>query len=281
MQIDGRIALDDLRLADGGRRRVDDPTARAPIGCTESWPPRSQSVRRTEGAVAKTAKRAKAAKAAAKDQQGDRPAPTKVAPRRRGRKTSATTEAAVIDGYAGGDGVGRVLVIVESPAKAKTIGKYLGRGYRVKATVGHVRDLPEKKLGIDIDERLRAGVRDDRRQGEDARRAQDRGARTRDEIFIATDPDREGEAIALARRRADQAQRGGAPIRRVLFHEITKDAVQRAIASAGRDRRARRSMRSRRAACSTGSWATRRARSSGRRSRRASPRVACRRSRSG
>jgi len=123
------------------------------------------------------------------------------------------------------------LVVVESPAKAKTIGKYLGRGYRVRATIGHVRDLPEKKIGIDIENgfepeyvtipgkektlaELKAAARDSR------------------EILLATDPDREGEAIAW--HVAGQIRRkNGAPIRRVLFHEITRDAVQAAIANAG------------------------------------------------
>ncbi len=123
------------------------------------------------------------------------------------------------------------LVIVESPAKAKTIGKYLGRGYRVKATIGHVRDLPEKKIGIDIENGFEPEyvtipgkektVADLKHAAKDAR-----------EIFLATDPDREGEAIAW--HVASQVRRkGGAPIRRVLFHEITKDAVQTAIARAG------------------------------------------------
>jgi len=123
------------------------------------------------------------------------------------------------------------LVIVESPAKAKTIGKYLGRSYRVRATIGHVRDLPEKKMGIDIENgfepdyvtipgkektvaELKAAARDSR------------------EIFLATDPDREGEAIAW--HVAQQIKsKNGAPVRRVLFHEITRDAVQSAIANAG------------------------------------------------
>src|ERR687889_2750700 len=123
------------------------------------------------------------------------------------------------------------LVIVESPAKAKTIGKYLGRAYRVKATVGHVRDLPEKKLGIDVERGFEpeyvtiAGkeqvLADLKKSARDAR-----------EVFIATDPDREGEAIGW--HVAGQIRRkGGAPIRRVLFHEITKDAVQKAVANAG------------------------------------------------
>jgi len=123
------------------------------------------------------------------------------------------------------------LVIVESPAKAKTIGKYLGRGYRVRATVGHVRDLPEKKLGIDVERGFEpeyvtiAGkeqvLAELKKSAKDAR-----------EVFIATDPDREGEAIGW--HVAGQIRRkGGAPIRRVLFHEITKDAVQHAISQAG------------------------------------------------
>jgi DNA topoisomerase-1 len=126
------------------------------------------------------------------------------------------------------------LVIVESPAKAKTIGKYLGRGYRVRATVGHIMDLPEKKLGIDVDKgftpelvpipgkektiaELKSAAKDSR------------------EVLIATDPDREGEAIASHVALQIRPKRGAAtiPIRRVLFHEITKDAVQRAIQNAG------------------------------------------------
>ena len=107
-------------------------------------------------------------------------------------------------------------------------------------------------------------------------------AKDASEVFIATDPDREGEAIALARRDADQAEAGAPqPIRRVLFHEITKDAVQRGDRERRRHRQQDRSRRSRRVACSIASSATRRVRSSGRRSRRDSPPVACRRSRCG
>jgi len=123
------------------------------------------------------------------------------------------------------------LVIVESPAKAKTIGKYLGRGYRVRATIGHVRDLPEKKIGIDIENGFEpeyVTIPGKEKTVADLRAA----ARTSREILIATDPDREGEAIAW--HVAGQVRRkNGAPIRRVLFNEITKDAVQAAIANAG------------------------------------------------
>src|SRR5262245_26757208 len=87
------------------------------------------------------------------------------------------------------------LVIVESPAKAKTIGKYLGRGFRVRATVGHIMDLPEKKLGIDVENGFTPDlvpipgkektIADIKSAAKDSR-----------EVFIATDPDREGEAIA-------------------------------------------------------------------------------------
>ena len=123
------------------------------------------------------------------------------------------------------------LVIVESPAKAKTIGKYLGRGYRVKATIGHLRDLPEKKLGIDIDKGFEPEYVTI--SGKEKTLAELKSAaHDSKEVFLATDPDREGEAIAW--HVAEQIKRrGGAPVRRVLFHEITKDAVQRALAAAG------------------------------------------------
>jgi len=121
------------------------------------------------------------------------------------------------------------LVIVESPAKAKTIGKYLGRGYKVRATVGHVRDLPEKKMGIDIEN----GFEPDyvTIPGKEKTVAELKSAaRDSRNIFLATDPDREGEAIAW--HVAQQIKtKNGARIRRVLFHEITKDAVLSAIAA--------------------------------------------------
>ena len=104
----------------------------------------------------------------------------------------------------------KALVIVESPAKAKTINKYLGRDFKVIASMGHVRDLPKSKLGVDVE----AGFEPDYvvlptaakviKELKDA-------AKTADEIFVATDPDREGEAIgwhlaeelgAAARRRS-------------------------------------------------------------------------------
>src|SRR5690348_6151760 len=127
------------------------------------------------------------------------------------------------------------LVIVESPAKAKTIGKYLGRGYRVRATVGHIMDLPEKKLGIDIEKGFEPElvpipgkektIADIKTAAKDSR-----------EVFIATDPDREGEAIAQHVASQIKPKRGDAqvPIKRVLFHEITKDAVRAAIENAGK-----------------------------------------------
>ncbi|MBA3644534.1 MAG: type I DNA topoisomerase [Gemmatimonadaceae bacterium] len=144
----------------------------------------------------------------------------------KGRKAKAPPE--IEEAYEPGS---TSLVIVESPAKAKTIGKYLGRGYRVKATIGHVRDLPEKKMGIDIEN----GFEPDyvTIPGKEKTVAELKSAaKDSREIFLATDPDREGEAIAW--HVAESIKRkNGAPIRRVLFHEITKDAIQAAIANAG------------------------------------------------
>src|SRR5918992_4414861 len=123
------------------------------------------------------------------------------------------------------------LVIVESPAKAKTIGKYLGRAYRVRATIGHVRDLPEKKMGIDIENGFQpeyVTIPGKEKTVAELKSA----AREAKQVFLATDPDREGEAIAW--HVAQQIKsRNAAPVRRVLFHEITRDAVQQAIANAG------------------------------------------------
>ena len=165
-----------------------------------------------------------------------RKAPAAKTTRKRPAASTARGRAKAVAESDNGDGGGpptggRSLVIVESPAKAKTIGKYLGRGYQVKATVGHVRDLPEKKLGIDVENGFKpeyVTIAGKEKTLADLKAA----AKESREIFIATDPDREGEAIAW--HVAGQVRRrGGAPIRRVLFHEITKDAIQKAIASAG------------------------------------------------
>lgn len=122
---------------------------------------------------------------------------------------------------------GATLVIVESPTKAKTIGKYLGSGYDVKATVGHLRDLPTRELGVDVDDGFRpkyVTIKGKTKTLAEIKKAA-KGAR---EVFLATDPDREGEAIAW--HVADQIG-NGVPTRRVLFQEITKDAVQQAMAA--------------------------------------------------
>jgi DNA topoisomerase-1 len=116
------------------------------------------------------------------------------------------------------------LVIVESPAKAKTIGKYLGAAYTVKATVGHIRDLPERGLGVDVDDDFKptfATVKGKAKTITDLKKA----AKEATGVLIATDPDREGEAIAW--HVADQLKVKN--VRRVLFHEITKDAIKAAI----------------------------------------------------
>jgi DNA topoisomerase I len=129
---------------------------------------------------------------------------------------------------AGRGGAG-ALVVVESPTKAKTIGKYLGQGYTVKATVGHVRDLPQRELGVDVDKGFApkyVTIKGKAKTLSEIKKA----AKTSERVLIATDPDREGEAIAW--HLAEQLGNGG-KVHRVLFHEITREAVAEALASPG------------------------------------------------
>jgi DNA topoisomerase-1 len=126
-------------------------------------------------------------------------------------------------------GTGTALVIVESPTKAKTIGKYLGAGYDVKATIGHVRDLPTRELGVDVErgfEPKYVTIKGKTKTLADLKKA----AKTASTIYLATDPDREGEAIAW--HVADQLN-SKAPTHRVLFHEITRDAIHEAMEKPG------------------------------------------------
>jgi len=125
--------------------------------------------------------------------------------------------------------MGQKLVIVESPAKAKTIGKYLGKNYVVEASMGHVRDLPKSQLGVDIDNEYNPKYITIRGKGEilDKLRKQ---AKKSEKIYLATDPDREGEAISWHLShvlKLDENEKC-----RIEFHEITKNAVKNSIKSA-------------------------------------------------
>ena len=118
------------------------------------------------------------------------------------------------------------LVIVESPAKAKTISKYLGRGYSVKASLGHLRDLPKSQLGVDIDNSFAPKYITIRGKGALLKELKD-AAKKAKKVFLATDPDREGEAISW-----HLAQALDVDIHtpcRVTFNEITKTAIQKAF----------------------------------------------------
>ncbi len=119
------------------------------------------------------------------------------------------------------------LVIVESPAKAKTLEKYLGRDFQVKASVGHVVDLPKSKLGVDIKKGFAPDfhvIQAKKKVVEELRRA----AKGKEKIYLASDPDREGEAIAW--HIADQIGKDHKKFHRVLINEITRKAVEEAIA---------------------------------------------------
>lgn len=121
------------------------------------------------------------------------------------------------------------LVVVESPAKARTVGRFLGKGYEVCASVGHVRDLPANRLGVDVENDFapryvvpakKKGVVRELRQA----------AKKAAEIYLATDPDREGEAISWHLIAALGSAAEHKPVHRVEFHEITQEAVAQAFA---------------------------------------------------
>jgi DNA topoisomerase-1 len=119
------------------------------------------------------------------------------------------------------------LVIVESPAKARTLGKLLGNNYNLKASMGHVRDLPKSQLGVDIEggfapkyviPRVKTKIVNELKKA----------AKEASTVYLATDPDREGEAISWHLQQVTKTNRK--PYRRVVFHEITEEAIKRAFA---------------------------------------------------
>src|SRR6478735_3911662 len=122
------------------------------------------------------------------------------------------------------------LVIVESPAKAKTIGKYLGKNFVVKASLGHIKDLPKRDLAVDVDNDFTPRyevIEGKKKLISELKQA----AKSVDSIYLAADPDREGEAICwhLQEELEPKKKSDGPTIYRVMFNEITSNAVKKAF----------------------------------------------------
>src|SRR5579883_3021970 len=128
----------------------------------------------------------------------------------------------------------RSLVIVESPAKAKTINKYLGKQFVVKASIGHIKDLPKRDLAVDIEHGFEPHyevIEGKKKLIQELKQA----AKSADNVYLAADPDREGEAICshLQEVLQDGMKKDGPRIYRVMFNEITKKAIQKAMEKPG------------------------------------------------
>ncbi len=121
------------------------------------------------------------------------------------------------------------LLIVESPTKAKTIGKFLGREYKVVSSFGHIRDLPKKKTGVDVEHGFTPTYEVPPDKKDKVKVLKD-AAKDAEEIYLATDEDREGEAIAW--HIAEVLKLNPKTAKRITFHEITKNAIDRALAEA-------------------------------------------------
>src|SRR3954452_20463697 len=122
----------------------------------------------------------------------------------------------------------KALVIVESPAKAKTINKYLGKQYVVKASLGHIKDLPKRDLAVDVEHGFEPRyevIEGKRKLITELKQT----ARNVQEIYLAADPDREGEAICYHLQEELRDGKNGARIYRVMFNEITKRAIEKAF----------------------------------------------------
>jgi DNA topoisomerase I len=157
------------------------------------------------------------------------------------RKAAAAKKSAAKNGAAGAVGAGRRLVIVESPHKARTIAGYLGQGYVVESSIGHIRDMPDKaaeipekyrkepwaRLGVNVDDGFEAlyVVHADKKQQVSKLKSLLKDA---DELLLATDEDREGEAIAW---HLLEELKPKVPTHRMVFHEITPEAIAQAVAN--------------------------------------------------
>lgn len=153
----------------------------------------------------------------------DGAAATAVKKTRTGAKRKKVAEPVVLDGKA--------LIVVESPAKAKTISKYVGKDFVVEASVGHIKNLPKSKIGIDIERGFVPEYETIDGKHDVITRLRDHAGKA-SAVFLATDPDREGEAIAW--HIAQEIDGGNKNIYRVLFHEITERGISEAMRNPGR-----------------------------------------------
>lgn len=178
-----------------------------------------KSTTTTKTTAKKTTAKATTAKAATK-----KAAPAKTTTKAKTKKAGGDSGFDEEEDSEGGNG--RSLVIVESPAKAKTLKKILGAKFQIKASVGHIRDLPEKKLGVDIEQNFEPMYEVLPAKADLVEELQE-AARKSDTIYLAADPDREGEAIAW--HVSMLLNNPKASVHRIEFHEITKNAILEAI----------------------------------------------------
>ncbi|MCA8917704.1 MAG: type I DNA topoisomerase [Planctomycetes bacterium] len=206
-----------------------DSAAETPVKQASTKPAKKAAPKKAaKKSAKKPAKRAakkpikKPAKAETGEESEKKPAKKKAAKKTTKKKTSKKKSGK----KKAGARRGKPLVIVESPAKAKTINRYLGGGYVVKASVGHVRDLPKSKLGIDVDQNFEPQYLTIRGKKDIIKELKTAAAKAK-VVYLAPDPDREGEAIAWHLKEALGLEDDRA--KRVTFNEITKKAIQHAF----------------------------------------------------
>ncbi len=125
------------------------------------------------------------------------------------------------------------LIIVESPTKAKTLSRFLGDEYKIEASMGHLRDLPKSKMGVDTENSFKPDyVVDDKKKKYVT--ALVKASKKADEVILATDPDREGEAIAFHVKYLIAEKSKEKKFSRIVFHEITKGAIKEALSHPGK-----------------------------------------------
>ena len=130
----------------------------------------------------------------------------------------------------------KALVIVESPAKAKTINKYLGKNYIVKASIGHVKDLPKRNLSVDVDNGFKPTYEVIEGKKKLLQELRDASKKV-ETVYLAADPDREGEAICwhLQEELKPKKASDGPKFMRLMFNEITKASIQKSLEKRGDD----------------------------------------------